>query len=116
MMGANFIFTVQQGQTVSIYPSFNPKINAIVDTSPISSKILKNSRKLSIYYPPSYYDNTFKQYEVLLMHDGQNLFDPSKAAFGTAWMCQNAANNLIGQGKINEVIIVGIWNTNNRNN
>lgn len=29
------------------------------------------------------------------MHDGQNLFDPSKAAFGTAWLCQNTTNTLI---------------------
>lgn len=48
------------------------------------------------------------------MHDGQNLFDPSKAAFGTAWLIQNTANSLIIQGKIKEIIIVGIWNTKDR--
>lgn len=32
------------------------------------------------------------------MHDGQNLFDPSKAAFGTAWMCQDTVNLLIAEG------------------
>ena len=92
MMGANFGFTAKSGLTVTIFPSFNPSINSIVDTNPINSKILGNSRKLSIYYPPSYNDNPYKKYEVLLMHDGQNLFDPSKAAFGVAWMCQNTTN------------------------
>lgn len=50
------------------------------------------------------------------MHDGQNLFDPSKAAFGVAWMIQDTVNTLVGEGKINETIIVGIWNTNDRIN
>lgn len=49
------------------------------------------------------------------MHDGQNLFDPAKAAFGVAWMCQNTTNSLIVRGNIRELIIVGIWNTNQRN-
>jgi hypothetical protein len=49
------------------------------------------------------------------MHDGQNLFDPKKAAFGVAWMIANTLNNLIIEGKIREVIVIGIWNTNDRN-
>ena len=79
---------------VIIYPSFYPKINPIIDISNVTSKILGNTRKASIYYPPSFYDNTLKQYEVLIMHDGQNLFDNSKAAFGTAWLIQNTINTL----------------------
>jgi len=61
----------------------------------VTSKILGNTRKTSIYYPPSFFDNTLKKYEVLIMHDGQNLFDDSKAAFGTAWRIQNTINNLV---------------------
>lgn len=96
MMGANHVvsFSVEVRDTV-IYPSFNATINKVVDSQPIVSQILKNSRKISIYYPPSYYDNTFKKYELLLLHDGQNLFDNSKAAFGVAWLCQNTVNTLI---------------------
>lgn len=50
------------------------------------------------------------------MHDGQNLFEDSKAAFGVAWKIQDTLNALIGSGKIQEVIVVGIWNTNDRMN
>lgn len=57
-----------------------------------------------------------KTYPVLLMHDGQNLFDPSKAAFGVAWKIQDTINDLVGRGNISEFIVVGIWNTNQRNN
>jgi enterochelin esterase-like enzyme len=94
MLGANHVFTVNSTE-VKVYPSFYPKINSIYDSSPILSSILGNSRKISIYYPPSYYDNTFKKYELLLLHDGQNLFDNSKAAFGVAWMVQNTTNTYI---------------------
>ena len=100
MMGANYQFIVSaaspDSSTVTVYPSFNPSVNKIVDTAAVHSSILGNSRKLSIYYPPSYFDNKYKKYELLLMHDGQNLFDPSKAAFGVAWMIQNTANLLVG--------------------
>ena len=116
MMGANHIFIVSDGSSTNttIYPSFSPKINAVVDTSPISSQYLTYARKLSIYFPPSYYDNPYKKYELLLMHDGQNLFDPAKSAFG-AWYCQNTTNLMIGEGKMREIVIVGIWNTPERN-
>lgn len=115
MFGNNYIFT-GGARSVDIYPSFHPSTNKIVDKSAIASKILGNSRKCSIYFPPSYFDNTFKKYEVLLMHDGQNLFNNSQAAFGTAWLVQNTANLLSAEGKMREIIIVGIWNTNDRIN
>lgn len=81
-------------RTIEIYPSFDPSANKVVEKTNLSSKILGNMRKCSIYYPPSYFDNTLKKYEVLLMHDGQNLFNNSQAAFGTAWMVQNTINQL----------------------
>lgn len=50
------------------------------------------------------------------MHDGQNLFNNSQAAFGTAWLIQNTINQLTSEGKMREIIVVGIWNTPDRNN
>lgn len=52
---------------------------------------------------------------MLIMHDGQNLFEDSKSAFG-AWKIQNTLNSLIPAGSIDEIIVVGVWNTNDRNN
>lgn len=116
MFGKNAVFSTDAGKTVSLYPSFKPTANAVEDTAPVSSAILGNSRKCSIYYPPSFFDNSLKKYEVLLMHDGQNLFDPKKAAFGTAWLIQNTLNTLMAEGKMREIVVVGVWNTNDRNN
>ena len=50
------------------------------------------------------------------MHDGQNLFNNSQAAFGTAWLVQSTINQLTAEGKMREIIVVGIWNTQDRNN
>ena len=61
MFGNNKIF--QGGvNTIDIYPCFYPQANKIVDKSNITSNILKNTRKVSLYYPPSYFDNPFKKY------------------------------------------------------
>lgn len=97
MLGPNYWFTVYARVNITIYPSFHPAINPVYDTKQVKSAILNNSRKCSIYLPPSYHDNTLKKYPVLLMHDGQNLFDPNKAAFGTAWKIQDTINDLIGK-------------------
>jgi hypothetical protein len=61
MFGSNSILTGGD-RTIEIYPSFHPTANKIVDKSNVSSKILGNSRKCSIYYPPSFYDNPLKKY------------------------------------------------------
>lgn len=44
------------------------------------------------------------------MHDGQNLFNASTSAFGTAWMCQDTVNSLVTNGQMREIIIVGVDN------
>lgn len=81
----------------------------------IYSPQLQNTRDLVIYVPPSYAENPYKNYsQVLLMHDGQNLFNVSTSAFGTAWLVQNAADELIMEGTIPELVIVGVDNTDER--
>lgn len=61
MFGSNRVF-IGGERTIEIYPSFHPAINKVVDKTNVSSKILGNTRKCSIYYPPSYFDNTLKKY------------------------------------------------------
>lgn len=75
---------------------------------------LGNERTLRIYLPPSYGSDTKRRYPVLYMHDGQNLFDPKTASFGTEWNIDEVADRLVRQGKMEEVIVVGIDNTSDR--
>ena len=52
----------------------------------VVSQELGNTRDLVIYTPPSYYENPFKPFsDLLIMHDGQNLFNASTSFAGVAW-------------------------------
>ncbi len=69
---------------------------------------LNTTRRIWIYLPPGYKTSN-KQYPVLYMHDGQNLFDEATTAFGAEWGADECADSLIAKGKA-ACIIVGIDN------
>jgi len=75
------------------------------------SHYLDAERTLIVYVPPDYERDLSKRYPVLYMHDGQNLFDPSTAFGGNEWRLDDTAEELIEQGAIEPLIIVGIYKT-----
>jgi len=78
------------------------------------SRELKNRRDLIIYLPPDYYNNPNLRYPVLYMHDGNNLFDARTSFSGVKWGVDDAADSLITENKLQQLIIVGIYNTPDR--
>lgn len=72
------------------------------------------SRDIIVWLPPSYKKNKEETYPVLYMHDGQNLFDPKTAYIGIDWRVDETVTKLIKAEKINEIIIVGIYNSPDR--
>lgn len=78
------------------------------------SHFLGNDRTLVVYLPPDYSKDSERRYPVLYLHDGQNLFDPSTAAFGVAWDAHTTADLLIHAGRIEPIILVGTYNTPDR--
>jgi predicted alpha/beta superfamily hydrolase len=53
-----------------------------------------------------------RRYPVLYMHDGQNLFEPDTAfQKGEHWRVGETATELIEAGRIEPLIVVGIYNT-----
>jgi len=78
------------------------------------SKTLKSERTLVVYLPPSYEQQSSARFPVLYMQDGQNLFDESTSYQGIEWRMDEAAQQLIAQGALDPVIIVGIYNTEQR--
>jgi predicted alpha/beta superfamily hydrolase len=76
------------------------------------SKILNNNRDVIVYLPPGYNANKSARYSVLYMHDGQNIFDGATSFIpGQEWRVDETAQLLISAGKIESLIIVGIYNT-----
>jgi predicted alpha/beta superfamily hydrolase len=81
-----------------------PGYGAVQDEG--SSRLVLNSRP----EPPS--GTSVMNYPVLYMHDGQNLFEPETAFNkGEHWRVGETATELIEAGRIEPLIIAGIYNT-----
>jgi predicted alpha/beta superfamily hydrolase len=79
------------------------------------SRFLPDARDVTVYLPPGYDAEPARHYPVLYMHDGQNLFDPDTAfTRGEHWRAGETATALINDGRIEPLIIVGIYNTGKR--
>lgn len=78
------------------------------------SSFLGNERNIFVWLPPSYSTQSGKRYPVLYMHDGQNLIDPTTSFAGTDWRVDETVTRLIKEGKLKEIIVVGINNTADR--
>lgn len=67
---------------------------------------LRNQRDILVHLPPSY-TTSDKQYPVLYMHDGQNLFDEG-TSYSREWTVDETMEGLAEEGL--EAIVVGIPN------
>lgn len=74
------------------------------------SEILE-PRDIVVWFPPSYSIDPDRHFPVLYLHDGQNVFDPATSSFGYDWRFDEVADSLIKIGELDELIIVGIYNT-----
>jgi predicted alpha/beta superfamily hydrolase len=69
-------------------------------------------RNIIVWLPPGYEEeNNTTHYPVLYMHDGQNLMDATTAAYKVEWGVDETAQQLVTAGKVEPLIIVGIYNT-----
>lgn len=65
-------------------------------------------RTIDIWLPTHYNPN--KKYAVIYMHDGQMLFDATKTWNQQEWGVDEIVGELIKHQKIEDCIVVGIWN------
>ncbi|MBL8513835.1 MAG: alpha/beta hydrolase [Betaproteobacteria bacterium] len=65
-------------------------------------------RHVDVWLPATY--DPAKRYQVLYMHDGQNLFDGKLNWTMKSWRADQAVSNLVRRGAIEDTILVGIWN------
>ncbi len=108
--------------TITLYPigwsnTINSSIGKIIGTvkyhKAIKGKGLNYSRDVIVWLPPSYYKSK-NNYPVLYMHDGQNIIDPSTSFLGYDWRIDDVVDSLIKMNQIQEIIIIGIYNTPDR--
>ena len=86
------------------------KFGRIETVDSFTSKYVQ-ARRVDIWLPDGYNAANSQKYNVLYMHDGQNLFNPATSYGGIAWEVDSIASALIGNKEIPPCIIVGIWNT-----
>ncbi len=106
---AIFIFEVSAWkdvfQTTQKKSTASKNVFLINENFPLNSLGVK--RAVWIYLPPDY-SSSNKKYPVLYMHDGQNLFDESRAAFGE-WGVDEYLDSLYERTG-ESMIVVGIDN------
>ncbi len=71
------------------------------------SKLI-TSRNVEVWLPERF--SPKKKYAVLYMHDGQMLYDASSSWNKQSWDADDVAAKLMQEGKVQDFIIVGIWN------
>ncbi len=76
----------------------------------VKSAKLGNERTVIIYLPPQYKTETSRKFQILFLNDGQNTMDKATSYAGE-WNVDETAESLIKAGKIQPIIIVGIYNS-----
>ena len=87
-----------------------PKVNdGKIERIAMMKSAYISDRNVDVWLPSDY--NASKKYAVLYMHDGQTLFDPSLSWLNKEWEVDEMMTKLIKDGKIQNTIVVGIWNS-----
>lgn len=76
------------------------------------SRVFANKRFLRVWLPPDYDapQNRDRHYPIFYLNDGQNLFEGPTSFTGVDWRVDESADQLIRDGQIPPLIIVGIDN------
>lgn len=84
-----------------------------IETHTITIPYTGTKRLLRVCLPLAY-ESSLDEFDVLYMHDGQNLFDHKTAFGGCSWNAAETAWQLEREGDIRPVIIVGLDNEGQR--
>lgn len=71
-------------------------------------------RNVEIWLPDNYGKDPEQYYRLVLMQDGQNVFNPATSFTGIAWGADHLMDSLIKMNLVVPTIVVAVWNTNLR--
>jgi len=89
-------------------------LGTLVYWKDVASEFLAETRPVEIWLPPGYDDEPDRQYRVIYMHDGQNLFDPRLANTGVDWGVDEAMMRGAESGLFEPAIVVAAWSSSRR--
>jgi len=100
---------VASGQTPADAPRLPPGVpGRLVRHADVRSAHVA-PRHVDVWLPPE--AEAGKPLALLVMHDGQDLFDPASAYAGHTWGVAEALSTLSAAGKVPPTIVAGVWNT-----
>jgi len=119
---ANYRFTIRTDTTISLtvdnWKDVIHKIEGQITGTVAYHRALTGRglkpRDVIVWLPPSYAGAPEQRYPVLYMHDGQNIVDPNTSYTKVDWQVDEAVDSLSRQGRMPEIIIVGVYNTPDR--
>lgn len=85
------------------------KTKVWIDEYPSFQSSYVYPRNIEVFLPPGY--DSSSTYDVLYIHDGQNVFNPHTSFAGEAWELEKAMIKLYKKGLIRPTLVVAIWNT-----
>jgi enterochelin esterase-like enzyme len=106
-VGSNYLAIATTTETRDLYPHFDGGTNGDI-TRPLEVPGGRG-RRVRVYQPPGYDENTLKRYPVLYMHDGTNLFFPDESFLGDTWEVDETMDLLDSMNLIDKCIVVGIY-------
>lgn len=107
--------TQPQATAQSVPPSGEPPNPRVRKHEGFSSRFLPGEREVSVYLPPGYEQDSGRAYPLLVLQDGQNLFDPETAFIrGRTWRVAEQADAAIEAGEVEPLVIAGVANAGER--
>ncbi|MFD0861385.1 alpha/beta hydrolase [Sungkyunkwania multivorans] len=104
LFSLSFVLFSCQGQ-----PSSSSSESTIILLENFESNFV-DPRNVEIFLPKGYDPTAKKQYKVLYMHDGQNVFNPETSYTKIDWGVDEAIDSLMALKKIEPTIVVASWN------
>lgn len=98
---------------LAVFPCYAQQMGKTVKIDKFKSKFVQD-RNIEIWLPAEYNNNPKQRFPVLYMQDGQNVFNPATSNNKIAWEADDTAQKLVGTKRIEPVIIVAIWSSNDR--
>ncbi len=83
-------------------------VSGTIQQFPNFSSKYVDARNIDVWLPKNYQSS--KKYCVLYMQDGQMLFDSAITWNHQSWHVDETVSKLLDEGKIKDLIVVGIWN------
>lgn len=102
---------LQDGHIFNYRPPASLSVPQFITNQVDSTVANIQGRRVRVLLPRGYEENTWKRYPVLYLHDGQNVYAPGGIG---SWDTEVSTIREVSQGRMREVILVAIDNTNDR--